>query len=220
MADNIYIFEDHIDQPATADDGTGIDTIIITGTYLTQFGHPGVQLYMFYENPFRTQVLFNTYAGGMTIQHYGIFDGQIENAIGGPGNEDFHGGSAANYLQGDPLDVAGSADFMDSREGNDTLVGAGGSDVLYGGLDNDLLFGDIDPFGQDQGNYVQGDDTVHGDQGNDTVYGGFGTNVLSGDDGYDTVDYSGFFDDFGNISLSHRLQSRSRHRRGLCQGSL
>ena len=200
MADNSYVFEDYIDQPAVTDDGSGIDTIIVTGTYLTQFGHVGLQVYMFYENPFQTQGLFYTYGAGTSTMHYGIFNGQIENLIGGAGNEDVHGGSAANFIQGDPLDVAGSADAIDSRGGNDTVVGAGGSDWIYGGLDNDLLFGDIDPFGQDQGNYAQGDDTVHGDEGNDTVYGGFGTNSLSGDDGYDTVDYSGFFDDFGNVT--------------------
>ena len=200
MVDNVYILETYADQPAVNDDGDGTDWIVITGTYPALFGNWGAQLYMFYEDPFITQGWFYTYAGGVETIHYAVFNGQIENAQGGGGAESIHGGSIANLIYGDPLDVAGSTDALYGNAGADTLIGAGGSDFLYGGLDNDLLFGDSDPFAQDQGYFVQGDDTVHGDNGNDTIYGGWGANVLTGDEGYDTVDYSGFYDDFGNTT--------------------
>ena len=200
MVDNVYIFESHTDQPAVTDDGTGTDWIVITGTYATQFGHWGAQLYMFYDNPLQTTGWYYTFAGGVTTTHWAIFNGQIENAQGGPGDEEIVGGAIANVIYGDALDVAGGQDALYGNAGADQIFGAGGSDYLYGGTDNDLLFGDSDPFSQDQGNYNPGDDTVHGDTGNDTVYGGWGTNSLTGDDGYDTVDYSGFFDDFGNTT--------------------
>ncbi len=41
---------------------------------------------------------------------------------------------------------------------------------------------------------------LSGDQGNDTLFGGQGTNSLHGGEGYDTADYSGFLDDFGNYT--------------------
>ena len=200
MVDNVYTFENHTDQPAVTDDGTGTDWIVITGTYAAQFGYWGAQLYMFYDNPLQTTGWYYTYPGGTTTQHFAIFNGQIENAQGGPGDEEIVGGAIANVIYGDALDVAGGQDALYGNAGADQIFGAGGSDYLYGGTDNDLLFGDSDPFSQDQGNYNPGDDTVHGDTGNDTVYGGWGTNSLTGDDGYDTVDYSGFYDDFGNTT--------------------
>ena len=198
MVNTVYVFENYTDQPAVTDDGTGADWIVITGTYTSQFGYWGAQLYMFYESPPRTSGWYYTFSGGTTTAHWAMINGQIENAQGGPGNEEIVGGAIANIIYGDALDVAGAQDALYGNAGEDQIVGAGGSDYIYGGNDNDLLFGDSDPFSPDQGNYIPGDDTVHGDTGNDTVYGGWGNNSLTGDDGYDTADYSGFYDDFGN----------------------
>ena len=117
MVDNVYTFENHTDQPAVTDDGTGTDWIVITGTYAAQFGYWGAQLYMFYDNPLQTTGWYYTYPGGTTTQHFAIFNGQIENAQGGPGDEEIVGGSIANVIYGDALDVAGGRDALYGNAG-------------------------------------------------------------------------------------------------------
>lgn len=60
-------------------------------------------------------------------------------------------------------------DYLDGREGNDTLNAAGSDDVLVGGTGTDKLFGN---------------------GGNDLLSGGAGADALDGGAGIDTVDYS------------------------------
>jgi Ca2+-binding RTX toxin-like protein len=88
----------------------------------------------------------------------------VENIIGGSGNDVLIGSSADNHLQGGP--------------GDDLLIGGGGNDVLDGGPGNDTLLGGT------------GNDQLIGGPGNDFLDGGLGADVIDGGDGTDTVDYS------------------------------
>ena len=89
----------------------------------------------------------------------------VENIIGGQGNDVLIGSSADNALSGGP--------------GDDLIKGGGGNDTLAGGPGNDNLQGG------------DGNDQLSGGPGNDFLDGGPGADVLDGGDGTDTVDYSG-----------------------------
>lgn len=89
-----------------------------------------------------------------------VIGADVENAIGGSGDDVITGNARDNRLEGGP--------------GNDTLYGLDGDDVLVGGAGNDTMFG---------GN---GDDTflflsAAGAEGNDVVNCGAGS--------FDTLDY-------------------------------
>ena len=89
----------------------------------------------------------------------------VENIIGGSGNDTLVGSAADNNIQGGP--------------GNDTIQGGPGIDTLDGGAGDDTIQG------QD------GNDTILGGPGDDMLDGGQGADTFSGGDGSDTVDYSG-----------------------------
>ncbi len=59
---------------------------------------------------------------------------QIENIIGGSGNDVITGDGLANVLEG-----RGGNDIISAGAGNDTLIGGAGNDILTGGLGNDLF---------------------------------------------------------------------------------
>ena len=85
----------------------------------------------------------------------------VENVIGGSGNDKITGSSANNILRG--------------GKGNDSLYGGGGADALFGNDGNDLLDGGA------------GDDYLEGGAGNDTLTGGSGHDKLYGQDGNDMI---------------------------------
>lgn len=72
-----------------------------------------------------------------------------------------HGNALGNVITG-----SDTADFIDSRAGNDTIVSGAGNDIIWAG---------------------EGDDSVEGGIGNDYIDGGAGTNILYGGDGNDTL---------------------------------
>jgi uncharacterized delta-60 repeat protein len=76
----------------------------------------------------------------------------VENIIGGAGNDILRGSSAANVLTG--------------NAGNDQLFGGGGNDTLRGGSGNDTLKGE------------DGDDKLDGGTGADDLSGGLGVDLL------------------------------------------
>jgi len=76
----------------------------------------------------------------------------IEDVIGGDGNDVITGNDAANVLFGGLGD-----DIVRGGGGNDTILGSPGNDKLYGGA---------------------GADTIWADGGNDTIYGGAGNDVF------------------------------------------
>jgi len=106
----------------------------------------------------------------------------VENVVGGSGNDTITGNAANNSLDG--------------ADGNDTIKGMGGNDFLYGGSDSDNLDGGD---GNDvvSGYYYwawpgpgeDGADTVGGGTGDDTLYGGDAGDVFGGGAGSDTVSY-------------------------------
>ena len=213
MADDTYVFETYQSLGITqvTDDGTGSDWIVITGSYVDTAGSPGVRVDLDYGSVWDNPVLptnalivtqsWNDSATAIIYHTLQIF-GTIENVLGSALSDRLDGSNGANVLQGDPMDASGGADSLYGWGGADTILGAGGSDYIQAGNDNDLMFGDGDPNAQDQGNYAAGDDVLYGGDSNDTIYGGYGSNFISGDAGYDTADYSGFFDDFGGYSYA------------------
>ena len=99
--------------------------------------------------------------------------GDVENLIGGHGDDVLVGTSAANVLTGGPGD-----DTLRGREGNDTLNGGTGEDALSGGDGNDTLNGGTS------------DDVLTGGEGADTLEGGLDGDVMRGGPGIDTAWYN------------------------------
>jgi Ca2+-binding RTX toxin-like protein len=132
----------------------------------------------------------------------------IENVIGGSGDDTFSGDDGKNRLSGGAGD-----DTLKGELNEDTLLGGAGNDKLYGGSGNDLLkgeagqdeiYGDADAdeiYGGDDADKLDGgdgDDTIRGEAGDDTLIGGRGNDAIYGgdenaDSGNDTVDYSSAF---------------------------
>ena len=79
----------------------------------------------------------------------------VENVIGGAGDDVIVGSTVANVLDGGP--------------GDDTLSGGPGNDTLRGGPGTNTLNGDAGDDRFDQGSAADGDDTLHGGTGFDTV---------------------------------------------------
>ncbi len=90
--------------------------------------------------------------------------GDVEDLIGGSGNDLLKGDGSGNVLLGGPGDDLiqghGGEDNLGGDAGNDTLEGGEAGDRMEGGPDNDLLFG------------------------------GFGNDAYDGGDGTDTADFS------------------------------
>ncbi len=98
------------------------------------------------------------------------FNVDIENAIGGSGNDRLIGNALRNVLTGNAGD-----DTLLGNEGNDVLIGGAGNDRLVGGVGDDTLQGD------------DGNDSLYGEAGNDRLVGGLGNDLLNGGDGNDTL---------------------------------
>jgi serralysin len=159
-----------------ADDGTGLDWLILTGTY-TQVSNITLQ--------------FTTDAGFVATSARGTaFDspnpsktltvnGLIENARGSDSRDYMIGNTGNNILYGDNLSTGlGGNDTISADEGQDTVYGGAGSDELSGMEGNDLIYGD------------DGIDTIYGGSEIDTVEGGAGADSLSGGASIgDTVSY-------------------------------
>jgi Ca2+-binding RTX toxin-like protein len=106
--------------------------------------------------------------------------GDVEDLIGGSGNDLFYGSAAPNSFFG-----TGGNDQLYGRGGNDTLDGGAGDDQVYGLTGDDVLNG------------FTGNDTVSGGDGSDTVRGGDGNDISTGGAGDDDV-----FGDAGNDTLT------------------
>jgi Ca2+-binding RTX toxin-like protein/subtilisin-like proprotein convertase family protein len=129
----------------------------------------------------------------------------VENVIGGSGNDTITGNSGANLLDG-----GAGADTLIGGAGNDTYyvdnVGdlvtenaSGGIDTILASVDYvlssnvenlTLLAGAINGFGNGLNNVVTGnsaDNTLFGFAGNDTLIGGAGNDTLDGGVGSDTM---------------------------------
>jgi Ca2+-binding RTX toxin-like protein len=92
----------------------------------------------------------------------------IENIVGGKGNDRLFGSDAANTISGgdgnDYIEGRGGADVIEGGGGNDEIHGGAGNDQIYGGPGADSMFGEGD------------NDFIHAKDGTaDTVSGGDGT---------------------------------------------
>ncbi len=89
----------------------------------------------------------------------------VEQVIGGAGNDDIQGSAGANVLSG-----SAGGDILRGVNGDDTLRGGDGNDAFQGGSGNDAMNGDA------------GGDNLEGGDDDDTIDGGTGADVAAGDD--------------------------------------
>lgn len=105
----------------------------------------------------------------------------VENVIGGAGNDTITGDADANSLYGGP---GAGADRLKGAAGHDSLLGAGGADAIVGGAGNDALWGGR---GYDTLAGMAGADTLFGGERGDTMSGGGAGDRLFGGPGHDTM---------------------------------
>ena len=143
-------------------------------------------------------------AGGIASRVVGVYGGftiangvEIENAIGGTGDDTLQGNQVANTI------TAGrGADTLIGGSDDDELHGNGGGDFLYGGSDDDMIWGQGGTDDLEGGSGADalygggGEDTLTGNADNDILeggdkgdelYGGGGTDTLRGNDGADLL---------------------------------
>ena len=105
----------------------------------------------------------------------------VENAVGGSGNDTITGSAVGNGLQGGPgvdnMDGGPGNDGMDGGPDNDSLAGGDGIDSLAGGEGGDGLSGG------------EGADFLDGGGGDDYLNGGTEGDSMAGGDGVDLADY-------------------------------
>lgn len=110
----------------------------------------------------------------------------VENVLGGSGNDFFYGDALSNVFHGregvDVLLGQGGNDVLigdeldfsiNAMQEQDYLYGGGGEDALYGGMGDDALFGEA------------GHDVLVGEVGNDYIDGGDGWDYADGGEGND-----------------------------------
>ena len=104
----------------------------------------------------------------------------VENVLGGSGNDSITGSPAANELDGgtgdDTITGGSGDDLIDGGTGNDSVSGGIGNDAIDGGTGNDSLVGGV------------GNDVIDGGIGDDTIRGEIGNDTLDGEAGMDQVD--------------------------------
>ena len=135
-----------------------------------------------------------------------LVDAEVENVMGGSGNDTLVGDNASNVLTGN----AGN-DTLTGEGGSDRLVGGDGDDTLAGGAGNDELDGGAGTNTADFGSSAsavnvnlgtntsngEGNDTlagivnVNGSSHNDSINGDASANVLNGRGGSDTINGRG-----------------------------
>ncbi|HEY1629653.1 MAG TPA: calcium-binding protein, partial [Tepidisphaeraceae bacterium] len=145
-----------------------------------------------------------------------VVDSDIENAVGGNGDDLLIGNNQRNSLSGGPgkdtVEGLNGNDTLSGNDGNDQLNGGNGDDVLRGGLGTDVLIGgkgtdtadysdhtanltitlnsNADDGAAGENDFIQADvENVTGGSGNDSITGNTHglDNVLDGGPGADTL---------------------------------
>ena len=179
------------------------------------FGGPGVDTADYTGRPeeldlsigdgvFADGVRYGTSIDGVPLPGTGEFDDikdDIENLIGGSGNDYLTGNRGANWLSGGPGDDLLNGEGGDYASGRDVFSGGPGADkVTYwfrstgvrlyrDGLANDGAVGEADNILMDV-EFIQGgngNDLLSGSAGNDHLDGGSGNDTLLGLGGNDTL---------------------------------
>ena len=135
----------------------------------------------------------------------------VENVVGGYGDDTLTGSNGPNYLQGsggtdtiyglggdDTLDGGiGGAFPLNRNNGNDALWGGDGNDTLHASdWGNNSLYGEA---GNDQLYGYGGADNLYGGSGRDNLYGGANNDQLFGGTGDDYLDgQAGDDKEYGN----------------------
>jgi serralysin len=139
-------------------DSGGVDTIDLSG-----YGADEAQRLDLNQMAF-------SYIAGMTANVSIARYTEIENAVGGAGDDDIEGNELNNNIAGNDGD-----DTIDGNDGSDFLTGGDGEDWLYGGEDADYIFGG-----------TQGDQ-IAGGSGDDHIFGEAGVDFITGDEGADEI---------------------------------
>ena len=134
---------DVLSQPSTPDAGDVLD------------GGPGIDRVSYQTRTGRVVVTLDATANDGAPGEADKILPNVEQLIGGSGNDTFNGASIPNRLVG--------------GAGNDTLNGFAGKDKLNGGSGDDTLDGGADNDGLDSQDGVNGNDTVDGGTGTDTA---------------------------------------------------
>ncbi|MBC7987056.1 MAG: hypothetical protein H7X93_10395, partial [Sphingomonadaceae bacterium] len=112
---------------------------------------------------------------------------------GGLGDDAINGGIDVQILVGgegndtifaDAAFLTTIGDYVEGRDGDDSLIGAGGFDTLLGGALNDTILGGGDSDGLSG---EDGKDSLRGEEGQDTLSGGVGADALDGGEGADDL---------------------------------
>lgn len=191
------------------------------------YGGAGVDM-LWYSG--RTAPISVTIGNGLAddgeVGELDLVDVDVENVVGGSGNDTLIGSAGNNYLYGgagddtmnggagsdslyadagaDLVDGGSGNDFLYGEAGNDELRGGTGQDILYGGGDDDLVIGGggADFLGGDNGNDTlrggPGADTLRGGPGRDRLWGGADNDSLDGGDDKDAYHGDAGDDDFLN----------------------
>jgi serralysin len=150
----VFDFSKNVDPVVAIWDGGGIDTLDVSG-----FKHPGTGVAPNQHIDLRPGAYSDI---GFVEKNVAIaYNCDIENAIGGGGNDTIVGNDLANRLEGGL-----GEDIIRGGDRNDTLLGGRGNDRLLGGADNDTLDGGAD------------DDTLTGGTGRDWLAGGLGADTF------------------------------------------
>ncbi|MEQ1524021.1 MAG: M10 family metallopeptidase, partial [Aestuariivirga sp.] len=120
---SLYDFSQNTSPILTIWDGSGIDTIDLSG----------------WSSASTLNLTAGSYSSvkGMTKNLAIAYDVDIENATGGSGNDVITGNDLANVLIGN-----GGADTINGAGGNDTINGGTGIDILNGGTGDDTIYFD------------------------------------------------------------------------------
>jgi hypothetical protein len=152
----------------TFDGGPGSDAI---------FGGPGIDTVTYASRTAPVFVSLDNLANdGEAAEGDNVHD-DVENIIGGAGDDTIVGSSAANVIiggAGDDVQLGEASDNQNPSDGssvNDVIIGGDGNDALQGGNGDNLLIG---------GN---GNDALYGGPGADTVDGGAGNDDIHALDG-------------------------------------
>lgn len=165
----------------TLDGGEGIDTFKADAGADDYTGGPGVDTVDYGVRSAPLEITLDNVATDGQAGEGDNVRSDVENVVGGKGNDTIRGTDAANILRGGPGD-----DDITGYGGQDQLYGDADQDQLYGGNDADTLFGGE---GMDRLDGGADPDTLHGDNGPDTLLGGTGNDKMYGDAGTDTVSY-------------------------------